>query len=62
LAGGKGSRTGSGLSLARIADALGEWIAITSGDIVEFLGESRGLGVGQVKVHYPQIGRLTRGW
>jgi len=36
-----------GLSLARIAfqrpDTLGEWIAIIPSDVVEFLGEGRGL-------------------
>jgi hypothetical protein len=33
------------------ADAFGERISIITGDVVEFLGENRGLIVRQVKVH-----------
>ena len=47
LGSGKGSRTGSGRSLARIAFKVRmrseNGLAIVPGDVVEFLGESRGL-------------------
>jgi hypothetical protein len=47
--GGKGSRTGSGRSLARIVISVrmrsGERLTIIPGDVVEFLVESRGFVV-----------------